>query len=628
MAKYTELAATVIDLVGGKHNITAAWHCVTRLRFNVNDDSKIKIDEIKKTKGVMGAQFSGSQFQVIIGNDVAKVFDEVEAQLGTLAGGGEESSNGEKGNILNTLMDTISGIFTPTLPALVGTGLLKGFLALFIALNWLTVESSGYQVLNIIADCAFYFMPFILAVSSAKKFKTNEYLALAIAGALLYPTMTAGVAATMAGEAVAPLTLFGVLPIPYLSYSASVIPIILATYLLKYVHNFVKKWMPAVLTTMFTPMLTLVVMIPVTLVVLGPIGTYIGAALAGVIGWLFHTVGFLGGLLIGALYPLLVMTGMHWALSPIMIDTFAKSGFDNTLMPAMLAATFAMAGATFGVFLKTKNADMKQLSFSSAISAVLGITEPAMYGVVLKLKRPLYASMVGGGLVGMFFNLLDLKAFGMAMPGLIALPGYVDVANGQNILMAAIGSVAAFLISAVLAWILGFDEESDEKLSNITNETSIVSGKQLNISSPVAGDVVPIETISDATFAEQIMGYTVAIQPKSNKIISPIEGEVVMIAETKHAIGLKSTDGLEILLHLGIDTVELKGAGFTPKVKAGDHVSVGEYIMDMDLKLIKEAGFDPVVLTIVTNSHDYLKALPVHTEDQINAGADLSVVVS
>lgn len=229
-------------------------------------------------------------------------------------------------------MDTISGIFTPTLPALVGTGLLKGFLALFVALNWLTVDSSGYQVLNIIADCAFYFLPFILAVSSAKKFKTNEYLALAIAGALLYPTMIAGVTATMAGESVAPLTLFGVLPIPYLTYSSSVIPIILATYLLKYVHNFIKKWMPSVLTTMFTPMLTLIIMIPVTLVVLGPLGTYIGVALASVIGWLFHSFGFLGGLLIGAFYPLLVMTGMHWALSPIMIDTFAKSGFDNTLI--------------------------------------------------------------------------------------------------------------------------------------------------------------------------------------------------------------------------------------------------------------------------------------------------------
>ncbi|MGG5372190.1 beta-glucoside-specific PTS transporter subunit IIABC [Enterococcus sp. AZ196] len=622
MAKYTELTSTLIDLVGGKNNITAAWHCVTRLRFNVIDDSKIKIDEIKNTKGVMGAQFSGDQFQIIIGNEVSKVFDEVENQLGALANDGG-SVNGKKGNIVNTLMDTISGIFTPALPALVGTGLLKGVLALCTAFNWLPMESTGYQVLNIVADCAFYFLPFILAVSSARRFKTNEYLALCIAGALLYPTMTSGAAALMAGETVNQLSLFGVLPIPYLTYSSSVIPIILATYLLKHVHNFVKKWMPATLTTMFTPMLTLLLVIPVTLVVLGPIGTYIGGALAGVINWLFQTAGFIGGAIIGAFYPLLVMTGMHWALSPIMIDTFGKLGFDNTLMPAMLAATFAMAGATFGVFLKTKNKDMKQLSLSAGISAVLGITEPAMYGVVMKLKKPFYAAIISGGIVGIVFNLFNVKTFGMAMPGLIALPGYVDASNDQNIIITIIGSLAAFLIAAALTWILGFNEETEESNTG----KSVESGKQLNISSPVTGELVPIETVADVTFSEQIMGYTVAIKPKSNKIKSPVEGEVVMIAETKHAIGLKSSDGLEILLHLGIDTVELHGDGFEPQVKVGNHVSVGDFIMEMDIKSIKESGYDPLVLTIVTNSNDYLKVLPVHSEDKIDSGNELSVVV-
>ncbi|MBO0439624.1 beta-glucoside-specific PTS transporter subunit IIABC [Candidatus Enterococcus ikei] len=626
MAKYTELASTLVELIGGKKNVTAAWHCVTRLRFNVKDDSKIRIDAIKNTKGVMGAQFSGDQFQIIIGNDVSNVFDEVEEQLGTLSGEAGDGK-GKNGNIVNQLMDTISGIFTPALPALVGTGLLKGVLALCTAFNWLQLESTGYQVLNIIADCAFYFLPFILAVSSAKKFKTNEYLALCIAGSLLYPSMTAGAAALMAGETVNQLSLFGILPIPYLTYSSSVIPIILATYLLKYVYDFVKKWMPATLTTMFTPMLTLLIVIPVTLIVLGPIGTYIGGALASVITWLFNSAGFIGGAIIGAFYPLLVMTGMHWAISPIMIDTFAKFGFDNTLMPAMLAATFAMAGATFGVFLKTKNKDMKQLSLSAGMSAILGITEPALYGVVLKLKRPLYAAIVSGGIVGIFFNLFNVKTFGMAMPGLIAIPGYVDASNGQNIIITIVGSLAAFLIAAGLTWVLGFTEETEDTSQSKT-EGSVASGKQLNISSPVSGELVPIETVSDATFSEQIMGYTVAINPNSNKIKSPVEGEVIMIAETKHAIGLKSVDGLEILLHLGIDTVELQGKGFEPQVKVGDHVSVGDSIMSMDIKFIKESGYDPVVLTIITNSNDYLKVLPIHSEDAINFSDELSVVVS
>ncbi|MBK0038836.1 MULTISPECIES: beta-glucoside-specific PTS transporter subunit IIABC [unclassified Enterococcus] len=626
MGKYTELASTLIDLVGGKQNITAAWHCVTRLRFNVNDDSKIKIDTIKKTRGVMGAQFSGDQFQIIIGNDVSNVFDEVENQLGTLSSG-KPTEKVKNGNIINTLMETISGIFTPALPALVGTGLLKGVLALCSAFNWLSVESTGYQVLNIVADCAFYFLPFILAVSSAKKFKTNEYLALCVAGALLYPTMTAGSAALMAGETVNQLRLFGFLPIPYLAYNSSVIPIILATYALKYVYSFVKKWMPATLTTMFTPMLTLLFIIPLTLIALGPIGTYIGGALAGVVTWLFHSAGFVGGAIIGAFYPLLVMTGMHWALSPIMVDTFAKLGFDNTLMPAMLAATFAMAGATFGVFFKSKNKDMKQLSLSAGISATLGITEPALYGVTLNLKRPLYAAIISGGIVGIFFNLFDLKTFGMAMPGLIALPGYVDAGNGKNIIIAVIGSLAAFFIAAILTWVLGFNEnnEIDDKFEK--NE-EMKLGVNLNIKAPATGKVIPIETVSDITFSEQIMGYTVAIEPENNQITSPVDGEVIMIAETKHAIGLKSSDGLEILLHLGIDTVELRGNGFESKVKVGDHVSVGDFIMSMDIDFIKRSGYDPIVLTIVTNSNDYLKVLPIHSEDMIKVGDELSVVVS
>lgn len=623
MAKYTELTATLIELVGGKDNITEAWHCVTRLRFKVIDDKEIRIDEIKQTKGVMGAQFSADQFQVIIGGNVATVFEEVENQLGKLSGKNEKEKK-KQGSLLNNLMDTISGIFLPALPALVGTGLLKGVLALCTAFNWLTIESSGYQVLNIVADCAFYFMPFILAVSSAKKFKTNEYLALCISGALLYPTMTAGVAALAAGEAVTPLALFGVLPIPYLTYSTSVIPIILATYLLKHVYNFIKKWMPASVTTMFTPMLTLLIVIPVTLVVLGPLGTYAGGLLANIILWLFKSAGFFGGAIIGAFFPLLVMTGMHWALAPIMIDTFTKFGFDNSLSPAMLAATFAIAGAAFGVFIKTKRADMKQISLSAGISAALGIIEPAMYGVVLKMKRPLYASMISGGIVGAVFNLLNLKNFGMAMPGIIALPGYVDANNGQNVLIAIVGSLVTIVLAAILTWVLGFDEEVEIS----AEKKKKPSDKQLNISAPVSGEIVPIESISDATFAEQIMGYTVAIKPKSNKIKSPIEGEVVMIAETKHAIGLKSSDGLEILLHLGIDTVELKGEGYKPKVKIGDRVQVGDHIMSMDVSFIESSGYDPVVLTVVTNSDDFLKVLPIYSEELIDSGSELSVVVN
>lgn len=621
MAKYTDLVSNLIDLIGGKQNVTNTWHCVTRLRFNLVDTNKVKIDEIKKTKGVMGAQFSGEQFQIIIGNEVSNVFDEVEDQLGTLSG---ETPSKEKSSLISTFMDTISGIFTPAMPALIGSGLLKGFLALVTTFGLMSIESTGYQVLNMIGDCAFYFMPFILAVSSARKFKTNEYLALCISGVLLYPTMVNGFNAQVAGEAVQALKLFGVLPIPYLNYSSSVIPIILATYLLKHVYQIVKKYMPAPISTMFTPMVTLLFVIPITLIVLGPIGTYIGGFLGQGISWLFKHAGFVAGGVIGATYPLLVMTGMHWAITPIMVNTFATLGYDNTMMPALLAATFAMAGATFGVFFKTKNEEMKQISLSSGISAILGITEPAMYGVTLKLKKPFYAAMVGGGASGVLFNLFDLKSFGMSMPGLIAIAGYADSKNSLNLIIAIAGSLLAFILAFVVTFILGFKEDEE---TTATTKT-IDQGKQIALNASVAGNIVPVESLTDPTFSEQIMGYTVAINPTSSTITAPIAGEVVMIADTKHAIGLKGDDGLEVLVHLGIDTVELKGDGFTPYVSIGDHVSMGEKLMDMDIKAITEAGYDPVVLTIVTNSDDYLKILPVHEEDKVNETTQISVAIS
>lgn len=618
--KYEALATQVIDLIGGKTNITAAWHCVTRLRFNVVNSDKVKIEDIKKINGVMGAQFSGDQFQVIVGSDVSNAYEEVEVQLGTLSVKSDQKT-GQK-NLVNNFMDTISGIFTPAMPALIGAGLLKGILALFLAFHWINIDGSAYFILNIISDSAFYFLPFIIAVSSARRFKTNEYLALAIAGSMLYPTLVNGFNTQSAGEMVQTINLFELIPIPYINYSSSVIPIILATYLLKWVYKFFKDFVPATLTTMFTPMLSLLVVIPLTLSILGPIGTYVGSILSVGIAWLYANAGFLAGAVIGAVYPLLVMTGMHWALSPIMISSFAQLGFDNTIMPGMLAATFAMAGATFGVFFKTKNIDMKQMSLSSGISAVIGITEPAMYGVTLKLKKPFYAAMIAGGVAGAMLNVFDVKTFGMSMPGLISLAGYADPNNSLNMVIAILGSGLAFVAALALVLILGFTEENTEA------ETIVETGKQIQLAAPVTGTIVPIEIVSDSMFADQIMGYTAAIMPSNHTISSPFNGEVVMIAETSHAIGLKSDEGVEVLLHLGIDTVELQGAGFALQVKVGDSVRTGEPLMTMDVPAIQMAGYDPVVLMIVTNTKDYLKILPTTETDEVTAKTVIAVAVN
>lgn len=625
MTDYSKLTVNLIALVGGKKNITEAWHCVTRLRFNVRETGKVKIDEIKKIKGVMGAQFSGDQFQIIIGNEVDNVYVEIAKELGELASGSPRQKK-EKQGIVNTLMDTISGIFTPALPALVGTGLLKGFLALFVTFGWLTESTSTYQILNMIGDCAFYFLPFFLAVTSARKFKTNEFVAMCIAGVLLYPTMLNGFHAMSSGEPIEALTLFGILPIPYLPYTSSVIPIILATYFLKHVYNWIKKWMPKAISIMFTPMLSLLIVIPVTLVALGPLGTYAGGVLSIGISWLFDHLGFIAGAVVGAIYPLAVMTGMHYAFAPLMINNFAELGYDNSMAPAMLAATFAMAGATLAVFIRTKNNEMKQVSLSAGISAFIGITEPAMYGVTLKLKKPFYGAMIGGALAGAFLALFKVKSYSMAMPGLIALAGYVSPDDSKNIIITIIGVLIAVLGALITTIILGFEDEKNEK----TNQTGIKSEdkEQLNIMAPVDGKIVPVETLEDKAFAEQIMGHTIAVNPLNGKIKSPVSGEISFIAETKHAIGIKSDHGMEILLHLGIDTVELKGEGFgEPKVKIGNHVKAGELLLEMDIDTIVKKKYNPIVLTIVTNSEDYLNILATSETDNVKAGSAISAAV-
>lgn len=624
---YDALANQVIKLVGGKKNITNVWHCVTRLRFNLVDKNKAQVAEIKKISGVMGAQFSGDQFQVIIGNDVEDAFMAVQKRLGNGELENTKANHKKKVNLISQLIDFISGSFTPAMPAIIGAGLLKGIVAIVQAFKWLPVNGAEFKLLQMISDSAFYFLPFLLAVSAARKLKTNEYLALSVAGILLYPTMVNGYNALQIGKKVATLKLFGVLPMPYLSYSSSVIPILLAVWFLKYVYNCVKRWMPKTVTIMFSPLLTMLIVAPVTLIVLGPLGTYIGDGLANVILWLFKNVGIVAGAFLGSCYPLMVMTGMHWALMPMGIQIFAQQGFDNFMSPSSLCATFAMAGATFAVFFKTKNQSMKQISLSSGVSAVIGITEPAMYGVTLKLKRPFIGAMIGGAVGGALINILQVKAFGMSMPGLLAIPGYVDPKNGLNIFFAILVCAVSFFLAFIATWIIGFRDDEQET-SNGQPVHVKTNNQEIKIVAPVSGKNIPVEQLNDETFAKQIMGQTTAIEPSENEIVAPFSGQVTLLAETKHAIGLKSDDGIELLLHLGIDTVELKGKYFKSYVKKGDHVNQGDLLMKMDVQAIKKDGYDPVVLSIVTNAADFLNVISTIENANITVGDNIAVAVN
>ncbi|WP_037282818.1 beta-glucoside-specific PTS transporter subunit IIABC [Saccharibacillus sacchari] len=631
MKEHQELARQVVEKIGGKPNVEQAWHCVTRLRFLVSEKEKVQLEEIKQLKGVMGAQFSGDQFQVIIGNQVADVFAEVEPLVG--AGEGQPSENADKKGPISSVFDFISGVFTPLIPALAGAGLLKGFVAMFVTFGWLSNQSETYQVLNMIGDGLFYFLPFFLAVTAARKVKTNEYVALALATPLLYPTM---VNAVNSGGEVTNFALFGVISIPVISYSSSVIPIILGVILLKYVSNFVKSWMPQVITMMFTPLLSLLIVAPVMLWLIGPLGTYAGNAVAGGLVWLFDVAGPLAGLLIAGFMPLLIMTGMHYALVPIAFQNFSSYGFDPIVSPMMLMSNVAQAGAALAVAVRSRNPHFKQLGASTGFSALLGITEPAMYGVNMKLKRPLYLAMIASGAMGSLMAWLGIKKFVLGgLPGLLVLPTFADPSGDSfNLIMVSVLFAGSLLGAFILVMVFGFKDipvegkeakAGEPAVKTETKSPSVASSNAdskspINIHSPLNGQIVDLRTVSDPTFSEEAMGKGIAIEPEEDRIVSPVNGEVSILPKSGHAIGIKGDGGEELLIHIGIETVSLKGKHFTSLVKPGDRIEIGQPLIEFDRAAIREAGLETVTMMIVTNTSDYLNVLTINETGAIFEG--------
>lgn len=587
-----DLAKRVISEMGGKENISQSWHCITRLRFNLVDAEKVNIENIKAIEGVMGAQFQNGQFQVIIGNKVSEVFEAVSKELGQEH---EINSIGEKKrkNIIDLIFDTISGIFTPILPAIVGAGLLKGVMALLTALKLISESNSEYAVLSMIADAPFYFLPFLVAFSAAKKFKTNEFLAVTIAGVIMYPTIINYAAS---GE-VASLSFLG-LSIPMINYSATVIPIILGVWLLSYVYKVIDKFVPSLFKIIVTPLLVLLITSTLVLIFIAPLGSYVGVYVERFFSGLFNVAGPFAGMLLGGLMPLIVITGMHYAFFPAAFASLSSLGYDIVLLPMNLVSNLAQAGATFAVAIKSKDKKMKSLAASTGISAVFGITEPAIYGVTLKLKKPFYAALIGGAVGGGIFGTFVVKAFSFSLPGITALPSYIQEGT-NNFMFALIGITLSFVISFLVTMMFKFENEEKENSLILKEGNNDIDS--IEISSPMEGKVVSLSEVPDSTFADGLVGKGLAIIPSSGIVKSPFKGRVTTIIPTKHAIGLTSNEGIELLIHIGIDTVKLKGDGFTLKVDKGQEVNIGDELIEFDIDLIKEQGLDLISPIVVTN---------------------------
>lgn len=612
-----QLAIEILKLSGEKENINSVTHCVTRLRLTVYDTKKIKTAELQSLEGVLGTNLVGNQLQVILGGRVGPVHDETVILVGDTSENDDNQSN--SGSVVDKFLDTLSGIFVPVIPAIIGAGLLKAVLFTLMFANLVSTDSDIFKFLNIFSDAGFYFLPILLAFSSAIKFKANPYVATVIAGILIHPELI-----TMMNESTN-LKFVGV-PIISMSYASSVIPIILGILFMSYVEKGLIKIVPKILQTVLLPLLTLIITAPVVLAVIGPLGKIAGDAMGnGFMALYLSPFSWLAGIILGALMPYIIMIGMHNGFGPVMIQTLSTYGVDY-LMGINVASNSAQAGATFAVFLKTKNKEFKSLAGVAALNAILGITEPALFGVTSRLKRPLLAVSIGGAIGGGIAGFFRVESLGIATGPIIGIPLFI----GPTFIYFVISCTIAFIIAFIATNIIGFEDipvktapvasvEIDEPVI-----TSIVANEE--ISSPLEGKVIPIEEVKDNVFAEKVMGDGIAIEPSVGKVLAPFDGIVEVAFETKHAIGLKSFDGSELLIHVGLDTVELNGKNFTSHIKKGDQVSKGDLLLEFDISEIKKAGYDVTTPIIVTNTPMY-KEIKKTEKNNINSGDQLLTLI-
>lgn len=659
MSKYENLAKEIVKNVGGKENIVSLTHCITRLRFKLKDENKANDDVLKNMDGVVTVMKSGGQYQVVIGNHVPDVYAEVMPLAGLEEGTAEKEEEKPSGNLFNRFIDIISGIFQPILGIMAACGMIKGLNALFVAMHLYSDTCGGYLVLNAIGDGLFTFLPLFLGYTAAKKFNLKPMLGLVIGAIMCYPAiqgsaLSAGndvlytlFSGTMFESAV--YTDFFGIPLIAMDYTGTVIPVIFVVYFASKCEKLFKKFVPDLVKFFFVPMLTLLVAIPVGLLLIGPLATFASTIIAEGVMTVRNFSPMLAGAIVGLTWQILVIFGLHWGFIPVYINNIMTNGFDNVMMP-FFACTFATSAVVLAIFFKTKNRQMKEMALPNFISGIFGVTEPAIYGILLPLKKPFIISCIAGGIGGGFYGAFNFRKFMMGGMGIFEFPAMIEPDGSMGNLIVAVVGVVITMVLAFAATMIFYKEDgketaktcgkadaiSGDDVENLqtigakagtdlkTENNSILN--RIDIASPIKGKVLKLESMKDDAFASGVLGKGAAILPEDGNVFAPADGVVSTLFPTLHALGLETDDGVEILIHIGMDTVQLEGEGFEAMVKQGDRVQKGQLLVKFDMEFIESKGFCLETPVIVANTDDFLDVVETAGE-QIVPGENLLKVL-
>ncbi|MBR3359186.1 MAG: PTS glucose transporter subunit IIA [Solobacterium sp.] len=610
---YPALAADILRLVGGAENVSFVMNCATRLRFTLKDMDLPKTEEIKALKGVIDVIIQNGQYQVCIGPDVPDVLKEVK-KLGNFSGDADTAPEQKKKGI-DRIFEVISGVFTPIVPVLMAAGMVGALLTVLNLTHILPETSPTYYVWNIIKEAGFYFLPFYIAYTASQKLNANPFLSMLLAGVLLHPQLS-----SFESLGVDQLSWFGI-GIRNVSYANAILPVILGVWLLGYVERFFTKFMPQVIRAFAVPMLTMLVVVPIELILIGPMASYVADFLANAVLYMGDHFGFIAVGIIAALTPIMISTGTHSFAFPVILASLASNGFEGLLVPAMLAENLAMAGAAFAAGFKSKDADEKAEANAATLSACMGISEPAMYGVALPKKTPFLGSIIGSGIGGLVAGLFGVRFYTIASASFVGLPATI----GENSMKSFIGALITIAVSFAAAFFFTMLLSKKDGNTEETAEEAVKLNGPAKVASPINGRLIALSEVNDKTFASGAMGEGCAVIPSDGVLRAPADGEIIMLFDTKHAVGIKTTDGVEILIHIGMDTVNLNGEHFEAVKKANDKVRKGDVIVKFDIDAIKAAGYDVTTPVIITNTADYASITKADTAE-VKAGETILTV--